>query len=153
LALRPRPLIVSSVRDVVRESATPQRIEEMLEAFDRYFDFVMIHADPDLVSFDRSFAAWDRIRARAHYTGYVVEPDLLQPVTGDAGTGEVVISAGGGAVGGPLLRAALVARPLTSLAGCTWRLLVGANMPVDEQEELRREAGKGIIIEPARPDF
>ena len=80
------------------ESATPQRIEEMLEAFDRYFDFVMIHADPDLVSFDRSFAAWDRIRARAHYTGYVVEPDLLQPAKGDVsanefGTGEVVISA------------------------------------------------------------
>jgi predicted glycosyltransferase len=153
LALRPRPLIVSSVRDVVRESATPQRIEEMLEAFDRYFDFVMIHADPDLVSFDRSFAAWDRIRARAHYTGYVVEPDLLQPMTGGAGTGEVVISAGGGAVGGPLLRAALAARPLTSLAGRTWRLLVGANMPADEQEELRRKAGEGVIIEPARPDF
>jgi len=158
LALRSRPLIVSSVRDVVRESATPQRIEEMLEAFDRYFDFVMIHADPDLVSFDRSFAAWHRIRARAHYTGYVVEPDLLQPVTGDAGAndlgvGEVVISAGGGAVGGPLLRAALAARPLTSLAGCTWRLLVGANMPVEEQEELRRTAGEGVIIEPARPDF
>ena len=145
LALRPRPLIVSSVRDVVRESATPQRIEEMLEAFDRYFDFVMIHADPDLVSFDRSFAAWDRIRARAHYTGYVVEPDLLQPATGDAGAndlgvGEVVISAGGGAVGGPLLRAALAARPLTSLAGRTWRLLVGANMPAEEQEQLRRAA-------------
>jgi predicted glycosyltransferase len=166
LALRPRPLIVSSVRDVVRESATPQRIEEMLEAFDRYFDFVMIHADPDLVSFDRSFAAWDRICARAHYTGYVVEPGLLQPVTGDAGTGEVVISAGGGAVGGPLLRAALAARPLTSLAHHTWRLLVGANMPAEELEQLRRAAtlstpspaGGGnrvgeVIIEPARPDF
>ena len=153
LALRPRPLIVSSVRDVVRESATSQRIEEMLEAFDRYFDFVMIHADPDLVSFDRSFAAWDRICARAHYTGYVVEPDLLHPATSDVGVGDVVVSAGGGAVGGPLLRAALAARPLTSLARRTWRLLVGANMPSDEQEQLRRVAGEGIVIEPARSDF
>jgi predicted glycosyltransferase len=165
VALRPRPLMVSSVRDVVRESATPARIEEMLEAFDRYFDFIMIHADPGLVSFDRSFAAWDRICARAHYTGYVVEPDLLHPATSDVGVGDVVVSAGGGAVGGPLLRAALAARPLTSLANRTWRLLAGANMPADELEQLRRDALstpspcgggnriEGIIIEPARRDF
>lgn len=153
LAMRPRPLIVSSVRDVVRESATPSRIEEMLEAFDRYFDFVMIHADPGLVSFDRSFAAWDRIRARAHYTGYVVETSLLDPATSDVGRGDVVVSAGGGAVGGPLLSAALAARPLTSLARCRWRLLVGANMPADEQESLRRAAGDEVVIEPARSDF
>ena len=57
--------MVSSVRDVVRESATPARIEEMLEAFDRYFDFVMIHADPGLVSFDRSFAAPTAAQAQA----------------------------------------------------------------------------------------
>ena len=155
LALRPRPLIVSSVRDVVRESAKPSRIEEMLEAFDRYFDFVMIHADPALVSFDRSFAAWERIRARAHYTGYVVEPGLLEAASSDAGVGDVVVSAGGGAVGGPLLRAALAARPLTSLADRPWRLLVGANMPGEEVEQLRRAgaAGGKIIIEPARSDF
>lgn len=165
LALRPRPLIVSSVRDVVRESAKPSRIEEMLEAFDRYFDFIMIHADPALVSFDRSFAEWERIRTRAHYTGYVVEPGLLQAASSDAGMGNVVVSAGGGAVGGPLLRAALAARPLTSLADRTWRLLVGANMPEDEVEQLREAASstfspagggnriEGIVIEPARSDF
>jgi predicted glycosyltransferase len=76
-----------------------------------------------------------------------------------------VVSAGGGAVGGPLLRAALAARPLTSLANRTWRLLAGDNMPADELEQLRRAAlstpsackggnrMEGIIIEPARRDF
>ncbi len=34
-AMRPRPLIVSSVRDVVRRSASPQRVAESVEIFER----------------------------------------------------------------------------------------------------------------------
>ena len=44
----------------------------------------------------------------------------------DAGAGEVLVSAGGGAVGGPLFRAALAARPLYVAARqAPWRLLAG----------------------------
>ena len=150
-ALVPRPLMVSSVRDVVRESASPARIAEMLDAFDAWFDRVLIHADPALVGFGQSFAGWSRMKDRAHYTGYVVDGDLSHAPQGDAGKDEVVVSAGGGAVGGPLLRAAIAARPLTSLADRTWRLLVGANLPAAERAAL--QAGGGIVIEPSRPDF
>lgn len=143
--------IVSSVRDVVRDTASPARIAEMLELFDRYFDLVLIHADPEFVGFGESFAGWDRIRGRAHYTGYVVDDPPAQPPSGNAGAGEVIVSAGGGAVGGPLLRAAIAARPLTSLKDRTWRLLVGANLSASERATL--EAGEGIVVEPARPDF
>ena len=51
-ALRPRPLIVSSVRDVLRRSASPQRIAETVETFEP-FDALLIHADPNLVRFER----------------------------------------------------------------------------------------------------
>ena len=145
-ASKPRPLIVSSVRDVVRESASSARTAQMVEMFGA-FDAVLIHADPDLVGFDQSFAGWDRIKDRAHYTGYVVDGDLSKLPAGEAGRGEVIVSAGGGAVGEPLLRAAIAARPLTSLKDRTWRLLVGANMPA------MPEAGAGIVVEPTRTDF
>ena len=148
-ALRPRPLIVSSVRDVVRRSASPQRIAETVETFS-VFDAAMIHADPGLVSFDRSFAGWGQVKSRAVYTGYVAEADLV-PQPGEAGKGEVIVSVGGGAVGAPLLKAAIAARPRSSLADRTWRLLVGANLPADEQRALG--GGEGIVIEPARVDF
>jgi predicted glycosyltransferase len=152
-ALRPRPLIVSSVRDVVRRSASPQRIAETIETFSA-FDAAMIHADPGLVSFDRSFAGWGQVKLRAVYTGYVAEADLA-PGPGDtgqdAGKSEVIVSVGGGAVGAPLLKAALAARPRSPLADRTWRLLVGANLPADEQRALA--GGEGIVIEPARADF
>ena len=152
-AMQPRPLIVSSVRDVVRRSVSPQRIAETIETFSA-FDAAMIHADPGLVSFDRSFAGWGQVKSRAVYTGYVAEADLAArpgDAGQDAGKSEVVVSVGGGAVGAPLLRTAIAARPKSPLADRTWRLLVGANLPADEQRAL--EGGEGIVIEPARADF
>ena len=149
-ALRPRPLIVSSVRDVVRRSASPQRIAETIETFEA-FDFAMIHADPVLVGFGRSFTGWERVKDRAFYTGYVVEADLGSP-TGGAGTGEVIVSVGGGAVGAPLLRAAVEARPLGPLADRTWRLLLGADVPAHARAGLEA-AGEGFVVEAARSDF
>jgi predicted glycosyltransferase len=153
-ALAKPPRILSSVRDVLRESASAARIAETVETFERYFDGVLVHSDPALVSLDKSFAGWARIKPRAHYTGYVVEtdsPPASATNSGEVPSGEVIVSAGGGAVGGPLLRAAIAARPLTSLAGRPWRLLVGNNLPDTDRAALR--AGNGIEIEPARTDF
>ena len=154
-ALPRPPRIVSSVRDVLRESASAERIAQTLATFDSFFDAVLVHADPRLVALDRSFAGWAHLKDRAHYTGYVVEHEgtPTAPTDTDARdpAGEVIVSVGGGAVGGPLLRAAIAARPLTSLAGRRWRLLVGRNLPAAERAAL--SPGKGIDIEPARPDF
>jgi predicted glycosyltransferase len=147
-ARRPKPLIVSSVRDVVRRSQSVERVTQTVEIF-RAFDLLLIHADPKLVAFGESFAAWDRIASRAAYTGYVAAESGL--ARGDAGKGEVIVSAGGGAVGAPLLRTAIAARPRTALADRRWRLLVGDNMPAGEKAAL--SAGDGIVVEPARADF
>jgi predicted glycosyltransferase len=144
-----RPLIACSVRDVVRRAGAG-RVAEAVELVDR-FDAVLIHGDPRLVPFERSFAGWERIKERAFYTGYVSERDLAQGMQSAEGKDEVVVSVGGGAVGAPLLKAAIAARPRTALAGRTWRLLVGENLPVQDRAALARE--QGVVIEPARPDF
>ncbi|WP_170920975.1 glycosyltransferase family protein [Enhydrobacter aerosaccus] len=147
--LRPRPLIVSSVRDVVRRTASPARVTQTIETL-ADFDLVLIHADPAMANFAASFVGWEQIAARAVYTGYVASP-ATPPKTDDAGKGEVIVSVGGGAVGGPLLKAAIAARPLSRLANRRWRLLVGGNLPEAELLSLRQE--DGIIVEPARADF
>jgi predicted glycosyltransferase len=148
-ALRPRPLIVCSVRDVVRRSASAQRVEETVRTLAVY-DLVLIHADPRLVAFGETFAAWDRIASRACYTGYVAATGRA-PESGSAGREEVVVSIGGGAVGAPLLKAAIEARTRGVLADRRWRLLVGANLSPAERDAL--PPSDGIVIEPARPDF
>lgn len=145
-----RPLIACSVRDVVRRAGA-ERVAETVDHLERFFDAVLIHGDPRLVTFDRSFAGWARIRERAFYTGYVSERDPARGMRGADGTGEVVVSVGGGAVGLPLLEAALAARPRTALADRTWRLLLGGNLPAAGRAALA--GGPGIVIEPARDDF
>ena len=139
-ARRPKPLIVSSVRDVVRRSVSPQRVQETIDLL-QLFDLVLIHGDPTLIGFDRSFAGWETIRDRALYTGYVADTDAP---SGNAGKDEVIVSVGGGAVGRPLIEAAAAARARSVLADRTWRLL-GAAATIDGAD--------GVIAEPARADF
>src|SRR5262249_39094102 len=69
------------------------------------------------------------------------------------GKGEVIVSAGGGIVGGALLEAAMRARPLTGLAGRTWRVLAGHNLNGEAYAKLTRLASNGIVFERARSDF
>jgi predicted glycosyltransferase len=140
-ARRPKPLIVSSVRDVVRRSVSPQRVQETIDLLQR-FDLVLIHGDPRLIGFDRSFAGWETIRDRARYTGYVA--DAGAP-SGSAGKDEVIVSVGGGAVGRPLIEAAAAARGRSVLADRLWRLL-GASSTTTAGPD-------GVIAEPARADF
>jgi len=68
-----RPVIVSSVRDILVAQNKPERNEEMLERVENYFDHVLIHGDDALIPFDRTFPLAERIRNKLHYTGYVVD--------------------------------------------------------------------------------
>jgi predicted glycosyltransferase len=149
-SLAARPLIVSSVRDVVRR-ASPARVAEAVAILTASFDAVLIHADPAVVDFATSFSGWDAIRSRAYFTGFVAEADLSRRPASCAGAGEVIVSVGGGAVGAPLLEAAIAARGHTPLANRVWRLLVGANLPAGHRSAL--PSTDGIVIEPARNDF
>jgi predicted glycosyltransferase len=142
-ARRPKPLIVSSVRDIVRRSMSQYRVEQAIDLC-RRFDLILIPGDPTLIGFDRSFAGWEAIRTRATYTGYIAE---RTGETGEDGMNEVLVSMGGGAVGAPLLRAASDARRHGTLADLTWRFLIGANFRQSV------EATDGVIVEPARADF
>jgi predicted glycosyltransferase len=157
---QPAPVIVSSVRDVLGGSRDPERQDRMLAYFERYFDHLLVHGDPALLPFERTFAPANRIGTRLHYTGYVVAPLPKAQAgagVGAPGQGEVLVSAGGGAVGRGLLEAAIRARPLTALAALRWRVLVGAAMgpsACDELRELAQQcAADGIIVEPNRTDF
>ena len=148
-ATSPRPLVACSVRDVLvtRKSG---RAEEAVEMSRRYFDAVFVHGDPTLIPFDATFPLVDQIADLVHYTGYVSD---TAPGAATEETGEVIVSAGGGAVGAPLLLAAMEARTLTPLAGNVWRFLTGPNLPEDLFRQLAAAAGEGVIVERFRADF
>src|SRR2546430_17484791 len=82
------------LRDLVQ--AKPAREDETLALLERFFDRILVHGDRRLASFERTFRHADRLAGRLHYTGYVVEEPAAPS---RAGVGEVLVSAGGGAVG------------------------------------------------------
>lgn len=141
---QPKPLIVSSVRDVVRRSMSSQRVSEAIELF-APFDLALIHGDPDLIGFDRSFAGWDAIRARAAYTGYIADPG--KAAAGTQGKDEVIVSAGGGAVGASLFRAASDVERGGLVPDTIWRFLVGTGLDTPSV------VPGGTTVEPLRDDF
>ena len=153
LASNPRPVIASSVRDILVAPPKPERLDEMLALIERYFDHVLVHGDPKLIPFDRTFPHARRIGDKLQYTGYVVDRRGTGGDHGGDGADEVVVSAGGGSVGDNLLRTAMQARALTTLHDRVWRVLVGVKVPADEFEGLRAVAPEGVIVERARGDF
>ncbi len=151
----PRPAILASVRDVLVAKNDPARAAEIVDTIRRDFDLVLVHGDPALIELAASFPAAGLIADRLRYTGYVAGP--LGADDGVAGAGEVLVSAGGGAVGLALLRAALTARPRSPLAAARWRLIAGPHLPAADYaalaSDLSTEAPGGVILERFRDDF
>ena len=145
--LAPRPLVVCSVRDLLQ--SRPEREAETAELAARLFDRILVHGDPRLAPFERTFGAARQLEDRLHYTGYVVG-DAGRAQGGEA---EVLVSAGGGAVGRRLLEAAMLARSRTLLRGATWRVLAGINCSEADFQALGRSAQPGVVLERSRDDF
>ena len=110
-------------------------------------------ADPDVVRLEASVPAVTDITDRIHYTGYVVDGGLGSADGPRQNSGDVVVSAGGGAVGEALLRTAIAARSETIYRHRTWRVLVGRGVSRCDFDSLAGEALPGVIVERARSDF
>jgi predicted glycosyltransferase len=118
-----RPLIVSSVRDILQERAKPGRHEETLSHIERFFDRILVHGDPAMVRLEETFPPANAISAKLHYTG-IVAPDRAE-LNPDAEAFDVVVSVGGGMLGPQLLEAAVRAKPISPLADARWLIATG----------------------------
>lgn len=139
---------ICSIRDILQPKSDQRRVGECLDWANSLFDLVLVHGDPTLARLEESFPAADRLTTPVVYTGYVAKPD--GPDDGLSGRNEVIVSAGGGAVGATLFDSALAAARLPGAERWHWRLLVGRNMAVDEPGKAPPDH---VTIEPARPDF
>ncbi len=135
------PLIVCSLRDIMVSARKDQLRHDNRARWltDRYFDAVLVHSDPLLAKLEDSFAPDKPLRTAVYYTGYVTPPAPTSE-NGDSRRG-VLVSAGGGLVGGRLFRAAVAAQRLL------WRrrqllmtLVAGPFLSEDEWQALLRQA-------------
>ncbi len=149
----PRPQILCSMRDVLVDDKNAEKTGWMIETFEHYFDLVLLHGDPSFLPLERSFSRAHEIASRLRYTGYVLDDAPLADPEDKAGEGEVIVSMGGGAVGAPLVEAALAIRSLTPLKDVIWRFLIGPNMPETSFQAIAARAPAGTLVERSRPDF
>ena len=150
---RPRPLIVSSLRDILVAKPKPGRNEEIAGLVETWFDHVLVHGDPQLAPLERTYPLARRIASRIVYTGYVAEPAPPPGGPGSPGHGEVIVSAGGGAVGERLLGSAIAARDRSRLHARPWRVLTGSHLDEAAFQKLKAKAPAGVVVERARRDF
>lgn len=150
-ALTLRPVILASIRDILAPPSKPQKAQVSGQIVDDFYDAVLVHSDPASTPLDQSWPVTEALSAKLRYTGYVA-PSPAKPHPKSAGLGEVLVSAGGGAVGQNLFQVAVAAAGLPN--GLKWRILVGGPDPAAQISQLRTQAGTAdVVIEAARPDF
>jgi predicted glycosyltransferase len=144
-----RAMVVSSVRDIL-QPRTAERDKATAEVVRRHFDLVLVHGDEAFAWFGETFSETDSIADRLAYTGMVAPPlDQALPPAGKRY--DVVVSAGGGAVGTALLNASIGARQMTRLAGARWLVVTGPNLPGDQFEALQQAAGSTVTLSRFEP--
>lgn len=148
--LRPRVrLVACSVRDIVNRR--PVREAEALDWLSRYYDLLLVHADSNLADIAASVPGIARFPGRMLHTGFVTRAvPGADPV---APSGEVLVAAGGGAVGERLFAAAAAARPLSVARHRPWRFRHAQSTSPALVAGWAGQAGPGAIFEPVAPDF
>jgi len=148
-----RPMVVSSLRDILVPPTRAERTDETIAWVRNYYDRVLVHGDQSVIPFDSSFPRAAEIGDRLCSTGYVVRPAPPRQGPGAPGYEEVIVSAGGGAVGDDLIRVAMKARALSGARHRPWRVLVGHNTSEPAYLAHQAAAPGGVIVERARNDF
>ncbi|MFC4234359.1 glycosyltransferase family protein [Thalassospira xianhensis] len=141
---------ICSVRDLLVRKSDRSKEAWMRDIARSHFDRVLVHGDPALFDFGRSFPFANDIADLIEYTGYVAPK-------ADFAAGErkgVLVSAGGGAVGTALIEAAIAARPLSSrFADQPWDIVAGPHFPREAFQRLEENLPTGINLHRFLPDF
>jgi predicted glycosyltransferase len=154
--------VISSVRDILVEKEDQEKHElRAVNTLNKYFDAVLVHADPNLIELDRTFFHFDEIGIPVVYTGYVApkpEANARDFLRARLGIPQhdlfVVASAGGGSVGQPLLQSVITAFKQLQAENHK-HLFVFSGPYLDHQDYIQLElaAVEGITIEKFTPDF
>ncbi|UWQ91670.1 glycosyltransferase [Rhodobacteraceae bacterium M382] len=144
-----RPVILSSIRDILAPPSKPKKAVAADEVIANWYDAVLVHSDPTTTTLDVSWPVSPLLATKLRYTGFVAPPPP-SPHPQQVGKGEVLVSAGGGSVGDALYETAMIAARTDTET--TWHLLVGgteAKTRIDRFRTIESPA----VLDTARPDF
>lgn len=143
-----KPLLFSSVRDILQENRKPGRDRETVDLVLEHFDGVLVHGDPHFVRLEETFPLAETIADKIYYTGLVAAPEPA-PAQDPF---DIVVSAGGGAVGAALIEAAMSAQQILG-GDDRWCLITGPNLPQPDYDRFADVAPQNVTLYRFRPDF
>ncbi|HKP11918.1 MAG TPA: glycosyltransferase, partial [Blastocatellia bacterium] len=152
-----RPIVACSLRDILvgRRDDQQKHDERAVQVANNYFDAIFVHADPALARLDESFHPHTKLTTPIHYTGYVSPEREPRHAADDIRRRRIVVSAGGGLVGYPLLQAAIEAHALLEDDEFEMRVIAGPFLPEAQWQTLRTAAQgrRGIRLLRTVPDL
>lgn len=144
--MKPRPRVLCSIRDILAPPGKPAKAAFADDMVARFYDSVLVHADPEVVTLDQSWPVGERLAKRLEYTGFVAPRAV--PEAGARGR-DILVSAGGGNVGDSVFDAACAAA--RALPDFQWRLFVGGAEA--RRAALATKAPINVTIAPPSPAF
>ena len=141
---------VCSVRDILVTKSQQDVFEKQAcEICNRYLTAVLVHSDPHFHSFEETFPSAPEVKVPVLHTGFISSG---RPRTGGPREKLIVVSIGGGRVGGELLTSA--AEAFKSLdAGLSMVLVTGPYFGEQEFAQLHRLKSDRLAVERFIPDF
>jgi predicted glycosyltransferase len=135
LARESGAMTACSLRDILVTGRENQERhdERACRLANAHLDAILVHSDPRFARLDETFGPAAELTVPVRYTGFVAGPKRSRPRER-----RVVVSAGGGLVGEPLLRTAIEAQRIGT--GLPMRAIAGPLMPDDAFARLRGEA-------------
>jgi len=134
-----RALVVCSLRDILvgRKTHQQQHDDHAAAVANEFFDVVLVHSDPGFARFEESFRPSIPFNVPVRYTGFVV-PRAAAALRLKTRQKRIVVSAGGGLVGEPLLRLAINAqRYLEEDPKIEMKVIAGPFMPEESWQSLQ----------------
>lgn len=155
----PPSRVYCSLRDILVEKSDPAAYEErVVRTLNRWFDGLLVHADPSLVKLDDTFSRVADLQLPVIYTGYVAQRapqagSRPQP-PGDPNEWRIVASAGGGKAGIVLLEPLLQGVAQSDFASrMRLQVFTGPFMPAEEFARLQSFSSDRISVERFSGEF
>lgn len=144
----PRPMVVSSIRDILQRRPE-KREQEYLQLVGQYYDHVLIHGDPDFTPLESSFPPAQQMADKLGYSGYVC-PSAVTRAKKPAG---IIVSVGGGSIGHKLLATALELHRSGYANNKHWTVMTGLHMRDDCFNQLQAHSSERFTVIRMATDF
>ncbi len=154
-----RTKVVCSLRDILVSKRDQTRFDDQVcDTMNRYFDSLLIHADPRFQRLEETFPRLAEIKCPVRYTGFVAQradgakADKLR----DDQTARILVSIGGGRVGGELLEACIAASAMLAVRlPHRMQIFTGPYLPDEQFARLQQLAANQpqIIVERFTSEF